>query len=42
LGEFGYRFASYWREGELFGFLLERAANSQPLRYHRQVAEAAA
>jgi hypothetical protein len=42
LDEFGYRFDSCWREGEPFGFALERAANAQPLPYHRLVAETAA
>jgi len=42
LDEFVYRFDRRWREGELFGFVLKRAATGQPLSYHRLVAEAAA
>ncbi len=41
LDEFVYRFDRRWREGELFGFVLERAAHAAPLPYHRLVAEAA-
>ncbi len=42
LDEFVYRFDRRWREGELFGFVLRRAARGEPLSYHRLVAEAAA
>ena len=42
LDEFVYRFDRRWREGDLFGFVLKRAANAQPLSYHRLVAETAA
>jgi len=41
LDEFVYRFDRRWREGELFEFVLNRAANARPLPYHRLVAEAA-
>ena len=41
LDEFGYRFDRRWREGELFGFVLSRAAQADPLPYDRLVAEAA-
>jgi transposase-like protein len=41
LDEFVYRFDRRWREGELFGFVLRRAAHAEPLPYHRLVAEAA-
>ncbi len=41
LDEFTYRFDRRWREGELFGFVLCRAARSEPFPYHRLVAEAA-
>ena len=41
LDEFIYRFDRRWREGELFGFVLKRAASARPLSYHRLVAEAA-
>ena len=41
LDEFSYRFDRRWREGELFGFVLQRAAQGQPLPYHRLVAESA-
>jgi hypothetical protein len=40
LDEFVYRFDRRWREGELFGFVLDRAAHGKPLPYHRLVAEA--
>ncbi len=40
LDEFVYRFDRRWREGELFGFVLRRAAQGEPLPYHRLVAEA--
>ena len=39
LHEFVYRFDRRWREDELFGFVLGRAATGQPLPYHRLVAE---
>jgi hypothetical protein len=39
LDEFVYRFDQRWREGELFGFVLRRAACGEPLPYHRLVAE---
>jgi hypothetical protein len=42
LDEFVYRFDRRWREGELFGFVLRRAARAEPLSFHRLVAEAAA
>ncbi len=41
LDEFGYRFDRRWREGELFGFVLRRAARGEPCPYHRLVAESA-
>jgi len=41
LDEFVYRFDRRWREGELFGFVLNRAASARPLSYHRLVAETA-
>jgi len=41
LAEFVYRFDRRWREGELFGFVLERAAQGEPFPYHRLVAERA-
>lgn len=41
LDEFVYRFDRRWREGELFGFVLHRAARREPLPYRRLVAEAA-
>jgi hypothetical protein len=40
LDEFVYRFDRRWREGELFEFVLNRAASARPLSYHRLVAEA--
>jgi hypothetical protein len=40
LDEFVYRFDRRWREGELFGFVLQRAARGDPYPYHRLVAEA--
>ena len=40
LQEFVYRFDRRWREEEMFGFVLHRAAGSEPLPYHRLVAEA--
>jgi len=39
LDEFAYRFDRRWREGELFGFVLRRAACGEALPYHRLVAE---
>ena len=33
LDEFTYRFNRRWREDELFGFVLRRAAQGRPLRY---------
>lgn len=41
LDEFTYRFDRRWREDELFGFVLRRAARGEPLPYHRLVAEPA-
>ena len=41
LDEFVYRFDRRWREGELFGFVLHRAARGEPWPYHRLVAESA-
>jgi hypothetical protein len=41
LDEFAYRFDRRWREGELFGFVLNRAAQADPLPYDSLVAEAA-
>lgn len=41
LNEFGYRFNRRWREGELFGFVLQRAANGAPLPYARLIADQA-
>ena len=40
LAEFSYRFDRRWREEELFGFVLRRAAHGEPLPYSRLVAEA--
>ena len=40
LVEFSYRFNRRWREGELFHFVLRRAAQGDPLPYHRLTAEA--
>ena len=40
LDEFVYRFDRRWREEELFGFVLRRAARGDPLPYRRLVAEA--
>jgi hypothetical protein len=40
LEEFVYRFDRRWREGEMFGFVLQRAVRGQPLEYRRLVAEA--
>jgi len=40
LAEFSYRFDRRWREEELFGFVLRRAARAVPLPYNRLVAEA--
>ncbi len=34
-----YRFERCWREGELFGFVLRRAARGEPFTYHRLVAQ---
>ena len=39
LAEFAYRFDRRWREEELFGFVLRRAAHGEPLPYNRLVAE---
>ena len=39
LDEFTYRFNRRWREGELFGFVLERAVRGRPLPYARLTAE---
>jgi transposase-like protein len=39
LDEFVYRFDRRWREDELFGFVLGRAAEGEPLPYRRLVAE---
>jgi transposase-like protein len=39
LDEFVYRFDRRWREGELFGFVLNRAAHGDPLPYQQLVAE---
>ncbi len=39
LAEFTYRFDRRWREDELFGFVLRRAAHGEPLPYNRLVAE---
>jgi hypothetical protein len=39
LDEFVYRFDRRWREGELFGFVLRRAAHGEPWPYRRLVAE---
>ena len=41
LDEFVYRFDRRWREGELFGFVLSRAARGEPCPYRRLVAESA-
>jgi len=41
LDEFVYRFDRRWREGELFGFVLNRAAHGDPLPYQRLLADAA-
>ena len=41
LDEFTYRFDRRWREDELFGFVLQRAAQGDPLPYPLLVAEAA-
>lgn len=41
LDEFTYRFDRRWREGELFGFVLNRAVQGAPLSYYRLVAEPA-
>ena len=40
LAEFTYRFNRRWREEELFHFVLRRAAQGEPLPYHRLTAEA--
>lgn len=40
LAEFVYRFNRRWREGELFSFVLRRAAQADPLPYSRLKAEA--
>lgn len=39
LVEFAYRFNRRWREGELFPFVLRRAAQAEPVPYHRLKAE---
>ncbi len=39
LDEFTYRFNRRWREDELFGFVLARAARGRPLPYARLTAE---
>ena len=39
LDEFAYRFDRRWRETELFGFVLARAARGRPLPYARLTAE---
>jgi hypothetical protein len=39
LAEFSYRFDRRWREEEIFGFVLRRAAQGAPLPYNRLVAE---
>jgi transposase-like protein len=39
LEEFVYRFDRRWREEEIFGFVLRRAAQGAPLPYNRLVAE---
>ena len=39
LDEFVYRFDRRWREDELFGFVLNRAAHGRPFPYHELVAE---
>jgi transposase-like protein len=39
LDEFVYRFNRRWRENELFGFVLHRAATGKPLPYSRLTAE---
>lgn len=39
LAEFTYRFDRRWREEELFGFVLRRAARGVPLPYNQLVAE---
>ena len=41
LAEFAYRFDRRWCEGELFGFVLQRAAQGEPFPYRRLVAERA-
>ncbi len=42
LDEFGYRFDRRWRENDLFGFVLRRIANGDPLPYRQLVAEGTA
>jgi transposase-like protein len=42
LDEFCYRFNRRWRESDLFGFVLRRVAQGQPLPYRNIVAERAA
>ncbi|MCP5056080.1 MAG: transposase [bacterium] len=42
LAEFSYRFDRRWREGELFGFVLQRVARGQPFPYRQLVAEGTA
>ena len=39
LDEFIYRFHRRWREGELFGFVLNRALRGEPFPYSRLTAE---
>jgi transposase-like protein len=41
LNEFSYRFNRRWREAELFGFVLRRAAIGEPLPYARLIADQA-
>jgi hypothetical protein len=39
LDEFVSRFNRPWRDPELFGFVLARAATSDPFPYHRLIAK---
>lgn len=39
LDEFIYRFHRRWREGDLFGFVLNRALRGEPFPYSRLTAE---
>ena len=41
LAELVYRFDRRWCEGEIFGFVLQRAAQGEPFPYRRLVAERA-